>query len=357
VVEGFEPLQGGGGGGTLYESRHGRYMPASGMVRALVVLVELEYLPGATNPDPFPNGTSVWPAHALPTWVGNVDPTQNLLDHDPPLGEPIGQLTRYLYQASSGNFLLLGDYLLAPDNGGIFKITTTTGNALGATATVLAAVNNALGTTLTTVHGYSQVTDFDRWTISNTGPNGPGLPKTLEPENPNRYDHVVIVYRNARDVHSGSGRVSASSPGLLLGQNANSYSQFGGGDRLPVKLMCHEFCHLLFGSNNFHCAGGGNTGGSFYVHQYWVSQVGGWSLMGLANRSMDSWCGWDRLRMGWRNQDQVNEIAARNAINTAEVNGDLDPLQPGDAGVYALARFRTNGRCLEDKAALYESCE
>lgn len=119
------------GGGTLYESRHGRFMTASGTVRALVVLVELEYHPDSTHLDPQPNGNDSWPVHGMPDWVDNPDPTKNLLDHEEPMGDPQGMMTRYLYEASSGNFVLIADYLLAPDNGGIFSVPTTTGNVFG----------------------------------------------------------------------------------------------------------------------------------------------------------------------------------------------------------------------------------
>ena len=38
------------------------------------------------------------------------------------MGQPDGLLTRYYYEASSGNCILIGDYLVAPTNNGIFKI-------------------------------------------------------------------------------------------------------------------------------------------------------------------------------------------------------------------------------------------
>lgn len=333
------------GGGTLYESRHGRYMTASGTVRALVVLVELEYHPDSTHLDPQLNGNDSWPIHALPDWVDNPDPTKNLLDHEEPVGGgPQGMMTRYLYEASSGNFLLLADYLLAPDNGGIFSVPTSTGNVFGTMGTVVCPqVNAAMSGIWTTVHGSNDPSDYDKWTLTTTGENGPGRPKTMQPENPHKYDHVFFIFRNARDANPGNGRAYASSPGTLLGFGANTHTVFGAGSAPPVKLMCHEFCHLLFGGNNFHCAGGGNA---FSEPQYWISQSGGWSLMGLANRSLDSWCGWDRLRMGWKANGQVNEIAARNATNTAEVNGDLDPLDPGQAGTYVLRDFVLTGDAL-----------
>lgn len=118
-VEDLEPPPQQMGGGGPYESRNGRYMTATGTVRALVVLVELDYGPDHYDLDPALNGNANWQVHSLPEWADNIDPTLNLLDPDEPGGDgPQGMMTRYMYEASSGNFLLLADYLLAPDNGG-----------------------------------------------------------------------------------------------------------------------------------------------------------------------------------------------------------------------------------------------
>lgn len=323
-------------------------MTATGTVRALVVLVELDYGPDHLDLDPALSGNVSWPVHSLPDWADNGDPTLNLLDPDEPDGDgPQGMMTRYMYEASSGNFILLADYLLAPTNGGIFSVPTTTGYVLNTMGTAICPqVNAAMNGTWATVHGHNEPSDYDHWTLTTSGENGPGRPKTLQAETPYKYDHVFFIFRNARDVTSGSGRAYASSPGALLGFGANTHTVFGAGNAPPVKLMCHEFCHLLFGANNFHCAGGGYNAGTA---QYWISQSGGWSLMGLGSRSLDSWCGWDRLRMGWIGQGQTQAISARNENNTAEVNGDLDPLAPGDAGIYLLRDFVFSGDALRIK--------
>ena len=194
-------------------------------------------------------------------------------------------MTRYLYEASSGNFLLLADYLLAPDNGGIFSVPTTTGFVFNTMNSVICPeVNAAMGGSWATVHGHDDPSDYDHWTLTTFGENGPGRPKTSQAETPYKYDHVFFIFRNARDANPGNGRAYASTPGPILGYQANTHTVLGSGSAPPVKLMCHEFCHLLFGANNFHCAGGGFTG---EVSQYWISQSGGWSLMGLGSRSLD----------------------------------------------------------------------
>lgn len=133
-------------GGLLYESRNGWYLPTSGTLRILLVLVEVDNVAGTTD----------WPAHQLPFWVNNPDPNLNLFDWNVPSGTATGLLTRYFQDASSGHFNVVADYLLAPDNGGIFHASAAS-NPLA-----IAAVNAALGTTIVTGHGFTSVTDFDK---------------------------------------------------------------------------------------------------------------------------------------------------------------------------------------------------
>ena len=99
-------------GGPLFESQNGEYIYPHGELRALVILVELDY----DDPldDPALDGTDHWPAHDLPDWVNNLDPHLDLFDADPS-SSPSGQVTRYYHDASSGDFTFLADYLIAPD--------------------------------------------------------------------------------------------------------------------------------------------------------------------------------------------------------------------------------------------------
>lgn len=60
-----------GGGGNLYETRHGQYLPTRGTLRVLVVLVEVDY---QTPGEPDPTGTNGYPGMASPPiacWVNN----------------------------------------------------------------------------------------------------------------------------------------------------------------------------------------------------------------------------------------------------------------------------------------------
>lgn len=166
-----------------YDSKNGWYMPASGEVRILFVFYEVNYT-GGTDPTP-PNGNPGWPAHQLPTWANQI------AEAFTPAGNSTKLLTQYFQLASSGNYIVLGDYLLAPNNGGIFSVNSNTGSVGPSNA--IAAVNAALGTSIVTGNGFSSIADFDKWTIG-TATTGPGQPKiTPSTESPNKYDHVMFI--------------------------------------------------------------------------------------------------------------------------------------------------------------------
>lgn len=254
-------------------------MTPHGTVRVLLVFAEVVYT--CTIPDPTgPAGTAGWPAHQLPAWANNTDPSLNLFDHASPQG---AQFTQYYRDASSGDFTVLGDYLVAPGTIPIFQVPSATGKVYASDA--VAAVNAALGTTIATGHGYNSIDDFDKWTIGDYYDlnNGPGFSKAdPNPENPRKFDHVMIIWRNSMG-NDGTGFANHGSPGTLLGYGVNTYSMFGAYNSMPLNIARHEFGHLLYGGNNFHTGGGGwpeteigNTGiWTNNYGQYWISQSSG----------------------------------------------------------------------------------
>ena len=105
----------------VLDSRNGFHLSPQGEIRFLLAFVELEY----SNPseDPSPTGTVEWPVGQLPVWK------DDLLGNHAPSGLSNKHLTKYFQMASSNGHIVLGDYLLAPDNGGVFKIPTDNGIA------------------------------------------------------------------------------------------------------------------------------------------------------------------------------------------------------------------------------------
>jgi Secretion system C-terminal sorting domain len=115
---------------------------------------------------------------------------------------------------------------------------------------------------------------------------------------------------------------------------------------MPLDAARHEFSHSLYGGNTFHTAGGGWSGGS--NPDYWIPVTGGWSNMSLAGASINSWNGWDRLRLDWKPSANAFNPSARNA-SLIEVNGDLDANNPSQAGIYILRDFVTTGDAIRIK--------
>jgi hypothetical protein len=347
-------LLGGAGGGGQRESQNGWSMTPHGMVRVLLIFAEVNYTGTVSDPTG-PTGTLGWPAHQLPTWANNAIPALNLFDHTTPQG---AQFTQYYQQASSGDFTVLGDYLVAPGTNPLFQVNSTTGTVTASDA--FNAVNLALGTTISTGHLYTSIDDFDRWTIGDEYDpiTGPGFSKVNpSTENPRKFDHVMIIWRNSMG-NNGTGFAIPFPPPstTLLGRGINGYSMFGAYNSMPLNIARHEFGHLLYGRNNFHTGGGGwpetpigNTG--YWTNnygQYWIAQSSGWSNMGLYNCSLLSWNAWDRQRMGWKANDQTFEISARKPDMT-EDNGDLDATNQADAGTYLLRDFVSSGDAIRIK--------
>ena len=327
-------------------------MAPHGMVRVLLIFAEVNYTGTVADPTG-PTGTLGWPAHQLPTWANNANSALNLFDHTTPQG---AQFTQYYQQASSGDFTVLGDYLVAPGSNPLFQVNSTTGTVTESDA--FNAVNLALGTTISTGHLYTSIDDFDRWTIGNQYDpiTGPGFPKVNpSTENPRKFDHVMIIWRNSMGNNGTGFAIPFPSPSTtLLGRGMNSYSMFGAYNSMPLNIARHEFGHLLYGGNNFHTGGGGwpeNVNNGVWTNnygQYWIAQSSGWSNMGLYGCSLLSWNAWDRQRMGWKANDQTFEISARKPDMT-EDNGDLDASVPADAGTYILRDFVSSGDAIRIK--------
>lgn len=315
---------------TIYESKNGWCLPAAGEVRILFVFFEVNYTAGV---DPTPiGGNPGWLAHQLPTWANNIT------DVNAPTGVSTKLLTRYFQLASSGNYTVLGDYLLAPDNGGIFKVNSSNGNVTPADA--IASINTKLGTSVVTGSGLNSISYFDKWTAGYAYQGA--LKSNPSTESPGMYDHVMFICRNSNG-NNGIGYATFGLPNNMLGFQANTCSYFGAHNTLPFDIIRHEYSHLIYGSNNFHCGGGGDG------ENYWIPLMGGWSNMSLYNGSLNSWNAWDRLRLDWKAAGSLNGVNARNSMNTANVNGDLDATNSTQAGTYTLRDFTLTGDAIRIK--------
>lgn len=320
----------------MLDSRNGCRLSPHGQIRFLTVFVELEY----SNPDNDPslNGTVEWPIGQLPIWK------DDLLENNTPNGLSNCSITKYFQLASSNNHIVLGDYLVAPDNGGVFKVSTTTG--LVSVSSIINVINQKLGNSFSTAHGFSSVLDFDTWTTTHNGEIKPNLGN-------NKWDFVVFVIRNSKDPDNSTG-YSSSFTSPMLGHSADACAIVCTNKHNPTQIIRHEYAHTLLGGNNFHSGGGGfdhNQG------NYWIPQTGGWGALGLYGCSLWTWSAWDRYRLGWTGAGNQFEISARDQNGNTEVNGDLDATNPTQAGVYTLRDFVTTGDALRIKLPFVDENE
>jgi hypothetical protein len=311
----------------LFESRNGWYLPTEGQLRILIVFCEINY----SNPadDPTEGGNESWPAGKLPVWANDlVNP------HLPDDFSEAKGLTQYFLQASSGRLIILGDYLRNPE-GGIFSTDKFSINDL------IDNINEKLNGRIITNAGLNDIRHFDNWTLS-TPETGPGLPKqSPSTESPSKYDHVMFIWRNRKGADNTGASYSNGFGRKLLGFEANTYSINTTYRHLPFKLIRHEFSHLILGGNNFHCGGGGHAAPGYFPHL-----MGGWSILGLHDSSIQTWNAWDRQRLGWKCIGSPHEISARDENNKAYVNADLDANNSLHEGVYILRDFATYGEAL-----------
>ncbi|MDR0969302.1 MAG: hypothetical protein LBM67_02040, partial [Lentimicrobiaceae bacterium] len=318
--------------GIRYSS-NGYHFPTNGEIRVLIAFIELVYADPSI--DPQPNGSEGWPKGQLPIWKDDLfDPVL------PNNGIAQGSITRYFQDASSGHLTILGDYLLAPNNGGVFQVQTSDGKLYYSYGPAIESINNTLGTTFITAHGYTSISDFDQWTLPRNELQG--LPKLNEGNN--KWDCVIFLFRNTIKPEDGTGSTGFSMSQSLLGYTGDAYTMQCIYNEIPTRIIRHEIAHSLLGSNNFHTAGGGNVSDA-----YWIAQPGGWSMLGLYGSSLLTWNAWDRQRLGWNYGNNQFNPSARNQSDTQEVNGDLDATNPDDAGIYILRDFVVTGDALRIK--------
>lgn len=305
---------------VLPNSTHGWHLSPHGTIRVLVLFAEVDWDVEPTK-DPAPKDLQHWPAGALPTWKDDLfDPHA--------LQPPVAEVSRYYHDISLGHYQVLGDY--------VDRLITLKQSEYPAVSNVhgigsLVAREASRTGGLVTRHGL-QIDDFDHWRDGGQ----PGMPKEHAPDDPHRYDHVMVIVRNSGLTH-GQGSTDPGSIGKLFGYESDTQSRFGGMNGMPFEILKHEFNHLLLGGNNFH-SGGGNAA---QFNSFFLPLQGGHSMMGASGSALMTASGWDRDRLGWRAPGALHRLNVQDA-NGRSVNGDLDPMA-GDTGVFLLRDFVSTG--------------
>lgn len=303
------------------ESKNGWYLPAKGKIRVLVVFLEVEY---DVNPDR--QTYQAWPKGKVPEEAATMF---DALESE----SPQGKITRYFHESSFGEYKVLGDYL--PE---IITIKESSINGGISTNTLRTYVSNYLTEQgkITTQNnlGYN---DFDLWTNNEKQ----GLPKVNEADG--NLDHVMLILRNFHGLDLSRGFASQGSFGNIMGKPTDTYSVFAGPD---FQIMRHEFAHLVFGANNFHCGGGQHNGGG---ENYFIPIQGGWSTMGNYNSMFMTCNAWDRDRLDWKLPGKEFTISALDRFTQLETNTDFVVDSTSGTRKLILRDFLTSGDAVRIK--------
>lgn len=282
-------------------SRNGHVLPVNGTIRFLLIFVEIEYSSGV---DKFPSEKgSQWESGSYPVW------TNDLFDVHKS-SNPSGLVTRFYHESSFGNYNIVADILLNPDNPAI-PFQYKSNGEINVSNIMIDAWNKGFKT-----KSNMPADSFDLWVKSKPG----GIKNAKISGELLSFDHVMVIARNCTYPGNLAGY---ASPGNLSGKlpfKTDSYSVFATRSVNPMNILLHEYNHLLFGGNNVHCCGGNHmSSGS----QMFLSFQGGWGMMGAANKSLMTCNAWDRYKLGWKQPDKVFYISATDSVGH-EINTDFD---------------------------------
>ncbi len=316
-------------------SRNGKTLPCNGLLRILVVFIEYDYdvHDSLDTTDPL-KGYEKWPKGQLPVWKDSLFDVYN--------NEPLkGKITQFYSESSFGNFMVLGDYY--PE---VITIKESEVNNIQDGGfnikTVLEKINSKKD--FKTNSGLKPE-DFDNWTLTKTGE----LKLTPSKDNPHKWDHVMLLYRNARNLPNSNGRAVPYTFGKLRGFDCDSYSNFGTVNDLPFGICRHEFTHLFLGDNNFHVGGGERNGQG----SYWIPIQCMWSVIGAANASLACCNAWDRDRLGWKPKGKNYYVSCMdengNEINSEFINDT--------SGIFFIRDFVTKGDAIKIKLPYLSEAE
>ena len=282
--------------GQEIHAKNGWYLAPYDTIRVLVVFIEVDY-----DENPKLETYQAWGKGKLP------ESAPQMFDAFAS-NNPQGKITRFFHESSFGNYHVLGDYL--PN---IITVKKSEANGRLTKYTLQKVASEYLTEHLdfTTKNGLSY-NDFDFWDKNQTQ----GGIKENKPNG--QIDHLMLIIRNFHGLDLSRGYASPNSFGKIGNKNTDTYSVFAGPD---FQIMRHEYAHLLFGGNNFHCGGGQHNGGG---ENYFIPLQGGWSTMGNYNSMFMTCNAWDRDRFDWRLPGKSYNISALSSFTKMEVNTDLD---------------------------------
>lgn len=308
----------------LPNTENGWKLPPYGKINILMIYAEVDYDVNQSS-NPYPNGTKWWKPNQFPTWKAElIDTVDSKRD---------SKITNFYHTMS------FGQYEVRARN--YPKMVSVKASDIRN----LRSMSDAFKAVIKTINkdslSFNQdlIQTLDQWNFDGAD----GTPKKNESNG--AFDMVMILYRNVPAYNNGSGHVRKGNIGAINGINSDSYSVFGAGDGIPFNIMRHEYSHMLFGGNNFHCGGGQHSGGGA---NHFIPFQGGWSMLGGYNSSFKLGNAFDRDRLGWKPDNKKWTISCLNE-DGEEVKTNIAANDSLTEQVFILRDFVTSGDAIQIK--------
>lgn len=300
-------------------SDKGYCMDPKGLTKALIVFADVDKdscpLLGGSLANP------TWPEDSLPI---------NANDYFDPILYPTGPeayLTKYFYEQSFGDLIILGDYVNK-----LVRIPCNT--SMGTTEYITKWLdtvftnyeNDSLANPLPFKYG-STLNEFDNWKISDASAlefgNKPNIPN-------NRFDLLIIIRRNNKWYDVGSGKFEggaiiylSSTSSYPMGSNFISMDNKGDfkcqdGSVECQKFIIQELFHSLYGGNHWHSSDGAGEHTFMNKTSPWgiATQLAGAGISQIAT-------GYDRDFLGWKGWKDNNKTVRKDSLISAlDTNGN-----------------------------------
>ncbi len=265
---------------------------------------------------------------------------------------PTAYFSKYLYEASLGQFKVIGDYLTNVIHLPCSSIASIFGGSLFTYPgyhTLIQAIDQQFQL-YGTAHGHP-ISDFDNYDF------GPGQHGSIKNPLPNQgIDFLIVCYGNSYynnycgAGHGCHGGAFQTSPPTYISTNYTvdaGCDFFMCGTPIAKDFIIEEFFHALFGSDHFHSGTGAGKHTFPFRPQNWgiTTQLGG---AGMSNMV----CGWDRWWLGWEDDLDNDYIECTNPNTTTKVNSDLNIIsnqQTTSNGEYILRDFGLTGDVMRIK--------
>ncbi len=306
------------------ELKNGYYFPLHNKVAPLHVLVVSVELRGGKCDGG--RNTNCFKKDELPANIGDY--------FDPVLKEtgPEKYFSKYLYQASFGQFVVLGDYI----DKVVYLDYCPDANPSNSkwSEKINEAIKTQFGDSIP-LHHSTPLKYFDEYSLDNA--KIAGMQKSPQPNG--KFDCIVYLVKNY-PVFSGYSGYGLNLIGSSKSPVANMGVDIGGvfghtGNVGSIKFIMEEFFHAMYGGNNWH-DGAGKSYHTFLAHTrpWGIPSQHGMSQVVSA---------YDRWIFDWTNPPDKNVSISARDINNREINSDLKISKDTNSMIFVLRDFVSTG--------------